>query len=97
MKLKALVTLLIDFIAVYRLTKLVIDDEIMEEVREAIWEKFPAESTKIGYLITCPWCTSIWMGAAIFAMRKLHPESTDYITKVLASSAVTGVAFNHGL
>lgn len=92
-----LLPLLLDILAVYRLTKLVLDDQIMAEVREKIWEKFPPESTKIGYLITCPWCTSIWMGAAIFALRKASPESATYVSSLLASSAITGIAFSKGL
>lgn len=92
-----LITFIVDIVAVYRLTKLIVDDEILADVREKIWEKYPPETTKIGYLITCPWCTSIWAGAALFALRKTNPELTNYISAVLASSAATGIAFSNGL
>lgn len=97
MTLRAFITFIIDIAAVYRLTKLVIDDEIAADLREKLWEHFPPETTKLGYLITCPWCTSIWMGAAIFALRKISPEMADYTSAVLASSAATGIAFSKGL
>lgn len=92
-----LLRLAIDIAAVYRLTKLTIDDEILADVREKIWEKFPPETTKIGYLTTCPWCVSIWMGGVIFGLRKISPETADYVSAVLASSAATGIAFSKGL
>lgn len=88
---------IIDFAAVYRLTKLVIDDEILSDIREKVWEKFPPETTKIGYLTTCPWCVSIWMAAAVLALRKLSPETADYISGVLAASAATGIAYSKRL
>lgn len=84
----------IDFAAVYRLTKLVLDDVILDDIRDKIWEKYPPETTKIGYLTTCPWCVSIWMAAVVLALRKLSPETADYVSGVLAASAATGIAYS---
>lgn len=97
MTLRAFITLLVDIVAVYRLTKLSIEDEIFADVREKLFDHFPPESTKLGYLFTCEWCMSIWMGAGIFAVRKVSPETADYVSSVLAASAVTGIAFSKGL
>lgn len=97
MNLNKTVNLAIDIAATYRLTKLVIDDEILADIREKIWEKYPPETTKIGYLTTCPWCVSIWMGGVVFFIRKTNPEFATYISSTLAASAVTGVAFSKGL
>lgn len=97
MSLQNLLWIVIDIIAVYRLTKLAIDDEILYEVREKVWEKYPPESSKIGYLFTCPWCMSFWMGVGIFALRRISPETANYVSSVLASSAATGIAFSKGL
>lgn len=93
----SLIPLLVDTAAVYRLTKLVIEDEILADIREKVWEKFPPESTKIGYLTTCPWCVSIWMAGLVFALRKLNPELATYISSTLAASAATGIAYARGL
>lgn len=93
----SLLNLVVDAAAVYRLTKLVIDDEILSDIREKVWEKFPPETTKIGYLTTCPWCVSIWMGGLVFALRKVSPELATYISATLAASAATGIAYTRGL
>lgn len=93
----SLLNLLVDVVAVYRLTKLVIEDEILADIREKVWEKFPPETTKIGYLITCPWCVSIWMGGLIFALRKTSPELATYISSTLAASYASGYAYTRGL
>lgn len=89
--------LLLDIVAVYRLTKLMLDDTIMDDIRNKIWDRYPPESTKIGYLFTCPWCMSIWAGAVIFGLRRIHPEFADYTSSILTASAVTGIAFSKGL
>lgn len=93
----SLFNLVVDVAAVYRLTKLVIDDEILADIREKVWEKYPPETTKIGYLTTCPWCVSIWMGGLVFALRKVNPELATYISSTLAASAATGIAYTRGL
>jgi hypothetical protein len=92
----ALVTLAIDVAATYRLTKLVMDDKITEDLRMAIYEKFPRDS-KIAYFIGCPWCVSIWAGAVIFSLRKINPTGADIVSGLLAASAATGVAYTKGL
>jgi len=58
----------IDGLAVYRLTRLVTEDELLAELREWIWKKHPPEDTKLGYFVTCPFCVSIWAGAAVALM-----------------------------
>lgn len=57
--------------ATHRLTRLVIEDEITRPIREAITDRWP--ESKLAYLITCPWCVSVWAGAAMtVAPRKLR-------------------------
>jgi Protein of unknown function (DUF1360) len=89
-------TLLSDALAVYRLTKLITDDKITEDLRDLIFEKLP-RGHKLQYLITCGWCVSIWAALAIFTLRKISPETADFLSAVLATSAVTGVAYSKGL
>jgi hypothetical protein len=90
------VSLITDILATYRLTKLIMDDRITEDFRNLIFEKFPKDS-KLAYLITCPWCVSIWAGATVFTLRKIHPETADVVSGLLAASAVTGVVYTKGL
>lgn len=88
---KLLVSLLIDIAATYRLTKLILEDNIAEGFREFIFEHFP--NTKLSYFVTCPWCVSFWMGVAVFVLRRYYPQHADIFSGALAASAVTGVAY----
>lgn len=90
------ITTLTDIAAVYRLTKLVMEDRITEDLRNLIYSKFPRDS-KISYLLGCPWCISIWAGAVIFTLRKVSPETANIVSGMLAASAVTGVVYTKGL
>lgn len=78
-------------LATYRLTKLVIEDQITASLRDKVFEKFPPQSTKIGYLFTCPWCVSIWAGAGLLALEHASPVAGELSQKVLAASAVSGL------
>ena len=93
---KQLINVAVDIAATYRLTKLVMDDKITEELRFKIYEKFP-KGSKVAYFIGCPWCVSIWAGAVIFTLRKVNPAGADIVSGLLAASAATGVAYTRGL
>lgn len=54
-----------DMLATKRLTRLVVEDHILNDTRNKVWDKYPPESTKLGYLITCKACTSVWAAAII--------------------------------
>lgn len=90
------VTLVTDIIAVRRLTRLIQDDRITESLRDKIFDKFPPQTTLIGFLLTCPWCVSIWAALAIFGLRKFSPETATYISNVLAASEITGQLVGEG-
>ena len=81
-----------DALATYRLTKLVIDDKITEDVRERVWARFgqPDES-KVGYLLTCPWCVSIYAGTAVALLRRYRSSHWSTAASALAFSALTGI------
>lgn len=81
----------VDALAVYRLTKLIRDDKIFEDVREWVFQHHPPESTKTGYLLTCPWCLSIYFGAAVSVSRMIAPGPWRIAARALAFSAVTGM------
>lgn len=48
---------------------------------------------KLAYLITCPWCASIWLAAALAPAALWAPGSAWWLacTGVLAASAATGL------
>jgi len=91
-----LVRQLSDVLATYRLTKLVMEDKITEDLRFLIYSKLPSDS-KLVYLLNCPWCVSIWAGLVIFTLRKVSPDTADIVSGLLAASAVTGVVYTKGL
>lgn len=101
-----LTTLLVDTAAVYRLTKLVTEDYLTEDLRTLVQDKFPAvfdkhtrlkRKHKMVYFINCPWCVSIWAAAFIFTLRQINPTLATYLSSILAASAVTGVAATKGI
>jgi hypothetical protein len=88
-------TFVIAGLATYRLTRMVTRDSIAEPLREKIWKKYPPESTKIGYLITCDWCTSIWIASGLQISRTIMPSGTKAVESILALSAVAGLLAAH--
>jgi hypothetical protein len=77
-------------LAVYRLSRLVIIDVVFEKVRDKIWSKYPP-SHGIGYLITCYWCTSVWVASVVTICYTMVPTVTVYICLPFALSAVAGL------
>ena len=51
--------------AAWRLTRLVVDDEITRELREAVSNRWPG--SKAAHLVNCPYCVSVWAGAVAVA------------------------------
>jgi hypothetical protein len=54
--------------ATWRLTRLVVDDEISRPLREAVHRRWP--DSKAAYLVDCPYCVSVWAGVAAAVMPK---------------------------
>lgn len=77
--------------AVFRLTRLFTRDIIFEGFREKVWRRYPPESKGFGYLLTCEWCLSIWLGSLVYLSSILMPTATRAITTVLALSAIAGL------
>jgi hypothetical protein len=90
------VTLLVGGLAVHRLTRLVTEDVITRRPRWAVqqWAEGTAQRSahpQIGYLVTCPWCVSIWVAAgwAVFAVAA--PTVAAPVGAALAWSSLTGL------
>lgn len=77
-------TFVLDVLATYRVTRLIVEDEITEPVRDLVWKRFSPEETKIGYLLTCPHCTSVWVAAFVAAARIISPKTTQPAVRALA-------------
>lgn len=76
-------------LCVARLTRLATYDYIFKDVRNWIGDR----SQWFGYLVSCPWCMSVWVGAAVFGATYIgrSEEWLWYIWSGLAASYVVGV------
>lgn len=77
-------------LATYRLTKLVMEDEITSGIRDKVISKFE-QYPKVEYFIYCPWCVSVWAGAGLLVLDHVAPAIGEVTQKVLTASAVTGI------
>jgi hypothetical protein len=77
-------------LASYRITRAVTTDTIFESAREKVWKKYPP-STKLGYLITCNWCTGFWISLVVVGCYLLVPYATYVVSLVLSTSALVGI------
>jgi hypothetical protein len=50
-------------LAAWRVTLLVVADEITRPLRE--WATRRVASDRLDYLLTCPWCASIWVAPLV--------------------------------
>ena len=78
-------------LAVHRLARLIIEDTVLDTPREALFKRFPPETTRIGYLFTCYWCLSIWISLLFVLCYILVPTATLVAALVLAISSITGL------
>lgn len=85
-----LIHFLILSLAAFRLTHLVTTDAIADGFRSKVWSKYPP-STKIGYLITCNWCTGFWVSLFVAVGYLTLPLATLVVSLVLAISAAIGL------
>jgi hypothetical protein len=79
--------------ATLRLTKLIIDDYLVDDVRQWILNKFP-ENKKLQYFFTCPWCVSVWVATGLLILQRVYPTAHKELVTMLALSATTGIIFN---
>lgn len=77
---RVMIRLFVRSLAAWRLTGLVVEDEVTRPLREAAQRRWP--DSKISYLATCPRCVSVWASAVVLVLPA-------WLTRVLAYSAVT--------
>ena len=85
-----LVTLAVLGLAAFRITHLITTDAIADGFREWVWSKY-SPMTKIGYLITCNWCTGFWVSLFLVAGLLILPQITFVVSLVMAISALVGL------
>lgn len=101
---EVLIVLLV-MLATHRLTYLVVADRITRGPREFVqnWAEarwYEAHSSapesdewqsKLAYLLSCPWCASIWVGGLVTLSAMWTVGVTAPLLVWLASSSVTGL------
>ena len=78
----------IDALAVYRITRLVTEDTILDRQRDWIAQNAP---DKIAYLVTCPHCVSQHAGLIAVFARTVAPRVWNPLATALALSAATSL------
>lgn len=83
--------LIVDALAVFRLTHLVVDDTITQPIRTRLLNG-PAWMLP---LATCSWCISFWIAGGAVALTCFYPAGWQYPAAVLALSGVAGILAEH--
>lgn len=72
-------TLVLLVAASFRLTHLIVFDSIMEPVR-GLLERVPF----VGEVVTCYWCSGVWVSAALVGAHLLWPAFTFPVLVIFA-------------
>lgn len=82
-------------LAVFRVTRLLIEDTILEPLREKTIFKMHPTDSKIRELFTCPWCVGFWLSVMSVGMFYLWPAVILWLALPFAISAVVGLIASH--
>lgn len=87
----SLLELVILSLAVYRVTRLIVQDSILEPVRDRIFRRFNPQRSSLGYLLTCTWCMSLWVALPTVLFYAYNPSITLLVGCIFALSAVASL------
>lgn len=85
-----LTLLLIGILAAYRITRLIIEDEVLDAPRNAVFERIKPN----GYLytlLTCYWCLGFWVSILVVGLIWLFPTVAPWVLAPFALSAAVGL------
>lgn len=93
-------TVVVDALAVFRLTRLVLADAILDAPRDWLMardKRSRRQGRRLGWVVflTCGWCVSMWIAAGVVAARMLLPTFWSPVALVLALSAIAAVLMAH--
>lgn len=90
--------ILLGSLATFRITKFLLDDELIREPREKVedflstHQAHPA-ARKIDYLISCPWCLSPYVALPLTLLALKNPTLFYTVALPLSYSAITGLLY----
>jgi len=90
----SVIDLIILALATTRITLLITTDTITERLRERIWRRYPPETSRYGYLITCNWCSSFYAATLVASMYRITEKPTMFVSMIFALSFVAGFVAN---
>ncbi|MGH9287106.1 MAG: DUF1360 domain-containing protein [Acidimicrobiales bacterium] len=82
--------LLVDALAVARLTHLIQQDTIppLPALRRAVTDRWGDRA--VTDLVDCPWCVSVHVAVMVALARARFPRAWPWVARVLAASTVAG-------
>lgn len=85
-------TLGIDALAAFRVTRLVTADDITAPLRDAIEVRAArVASDRLAEFIVCPWCVGMWVAAGVAIARARFPRTWGALARILGISAAVGL------
>lgn len=84
--------LIVDALATFRLTRLIVSDSITATPRHALQQwLLEGGHVKAFEFTACPWCVGQWVAFGVVIARKVAPKVWHPVACALAFSAVTGI------
>jgi hypothetical protein len=80
----------LDALTAWRLTHLLTADVILNGPRDAIRDRFGPKS-KISFMVGCPYCVGVYVGAGVLAARKLFPRGWPLVARGAALAATAAL------
>lgn len=88
-------SLAVDALAVHRMTRLLVEDEISSRLRDYLSENYPPHEVHgaksfvtPSYVAFCPYCASVWMGLAV---TLTHTRPLRFLRPVIYALALSGM------
>lgn len=85
---------LLGFAIVARVTRFLNSDYLAGDIRAWVMSRFG--DGKIYYLVTCPWCASIWVGLPVALYVALVPLDGAFGTLLLIAGLWGGYSYAYG-
>jgi len=76
---------------VYRLTRMIVIDQLFSTLRDAVWARYSPGDSYIGYFFTCPWCVSMWISLPVTVLYIIFPSITFLVGCIFSLSAIAGL------
>jgi len=86
----------VDALAAFRLTRLVAEDVILDEPRDALAARIGEAHPRLSEALYCPWCVGVWLSLGVVVLRRAVPRAWPLLARALALSAVAGLLADLG-